>query len=112
MSVRAYLVHEDVIYVDDKRYVHEEHEFLWNNWSDSEVWDIIISFANDMTNEDCIGVVEVVSDCWDKLKMLYNCNEEGFEQKIYKVVNKHKDVFQKIDTEFKKGNDWITIKLY
>lgn len=112
MSVRAYLVYEDIKMIDEKKYTHEEHEFLWNNWSDSEVWDIIIPFANDMTNEDCIGTIEITSDEWDRLKMLYKYNESSFEQKIHKIVNKYIDVFQKIDTEFKKGEDWVVIKLY
>lgn len=106
MSVRAYLIHEDVKMIDDKRYVHESETYLWNNWHDSEIFDVLYPYINDMTNEDCIGKIEIVNDEWDEFKEDYKTNE-----KIHEVVEQYKEVFQKIDSELK-YNDWITIKLY
>lgn len=109
MSVRAYLVHEDVKIIDDKKYVHEDHEYLWNNWSDNEIFDALWPFMNDMTNDDCIGTIEIVEDVWNKFKQEY---ESLTDKRLNEIVDCHKDVFQRIDTEFKNGNDYIKITLY
>ena len=62
-----------------------------------------------MTNDDCIGEIEIVYDEWDNFKKEYNSHDK---KKLNEVVNSNKEVFQTIDEYFKKGNDWITIKLY
>ena len=110
MSVRAYLVYEDVKIIDGKRYIHEDIEFLWNNWSQSEIWDILYPYINDMTNEDCIGEIEIVYDEWEDFKNKYK--NLLINSNIYKVVNEYKDIFSKIDCLFKKGEDYIRIKMY
>lgn len=112
MSVRAYLVHEDVKMIDDKRYVHEDHEYLWNNWSESEIWEILWNICIDMTNDDCIGTMEIWVDAWEDLKEDYKYQNSDYGKEIHKVVDKYKNVFQRIDTEFKKGNDYVKIVLY
>ena len=109
MSVRAYIVQEDVKIIDNKRYVHEDHEYLWNNWSDNEIFDALWPFINDMTNDDCIGTIEIVADEWDRFKQEY---ESLTDKRLNEIVNKYKNVFQRIDTEFKKGNDYVKIALY
>lgn len=112
MSIRAYLVNEDVKIIDGKRYVHEDLEYLWNNWGESEIWDALYDYINDMTNDDCVGIIELVSDSWEELKEDYiKCSEQNKENRFCKTINKHKEVFQKLDEYFKKGNQWATIKL-
>ena len=106
MSVRAYLVHEDVKIIDGKRYVHEENEYLWNNWHDFEIWDVLSPYMNDMTNEECIGVIEIVDEEFDCFKEAYKRQD-----RVKEVVNKHKDVFQKIDGALKE-NYYFKINLY
>ena len=107
MSVRAYLVNEEVKMINGKRYVHEDLEYLWNNWHDSEIFDVLYPYINDMTNEDCVGEIEIIGDVWDMFKEDYKTNE-----KIHKVVEKHKEVFQKIDSELQYEDDYIRIKMY
>ncbi len=108
MSVRAYLVKKDYKMIDNKEYVHEEHEYLWNNWSESEIWDILYPLCNDMTNDDCIGNIEICYCDWESLIDEYKIEDS----KTHKVVEKYKDVFSKIDCEFKNGEDFIEITLY
>ena len=57
MSIRAYLVHVDVKIIDGLKYVHEDLEYLWNNWSEHEIFEILYLFCNDMTNQDCVGEI-------------------------------------------------------
>ena len=109
MSVRAYIVYEDVKIINGKRYVHEDHKFLWNQWHDNEIFDALWPFMNDMTNDDCIGSIEIVADEWDKFKQEY---ESLTDRRLNEIVNRHKEVFQTIDQYFKDGHYWITIKLY
>lgn len=106
MSVRAYLVHEDVKIIDGKRYVHEENEYLWNNWHDFEIWDVLSPYMNDMTNEECVGVIEIVDEEFDRFKEAYKRQD-----RVKEVVNKHKNVFQKIDKALKE-NYYVKINLY
>lgn len=110
MSVRAYLVHKDVKIIDDKEYVHEDLEYLWNNWGEYEIIDVLFGFYNDMTNEDFIGEIEIVDEDWERFKEKYNRAES--DSTIRKVVNQHKEVFQTLDQYFKEGNYWATIKMY
>ena len=112
MSIRAYLVNEDVKIIDGKRYVHEEHEYLWNNWHDSEIWNLLWNICIDMTNDDCVGSIEIFDDAWEDLKEDYETRNSDYGKKVYEIVNKHKDVFRRIDEEFKNGEEYITIKLY
>jgi len=113
MSIRAYLVNEDIKIIDGKRYVHEDLEYLWNNWGESEVWDALYNYINDMTNDDCIGTIELVSDSWEELKKDYiKYSKQNKEDRLYKTINKHKEIFQKLDEYFKEGNQWATIKLF
>lgn len=112
MSVRAYLVHEDVKIIDGKRYVHEDHEYLWNNWSEYEVWDILWDICIDMTNDDCCGSIEIFSDAWEDLKEDYKYQNSSHGEKVHAVIEEHKDVFQKIDEKFKDGDEYVVIKLY
>ena len=109
MSVRAYIVHEKQKVIDGLKYVHEDHEYLWNNWSDNEIFDALWPFMNDMTNDDCIGTIEIVADEWDHFKQEY---ESLTDRRLNEIVNRHKRVFQTIDQYFKNGHYWITIKLY
>ena len=102
MSVKAYLVKEDVKIIDGKKYVHEEHEYLWNNWRESEVWRLLSPIINDYTDDDCVGFIELLYDDWQNLKENIK-NDKNFI--------KHKDVFQKINNSFD-NNDYIRIKLY
>lgn len=109
MSVRAYIVHEKQKIIDGLKYVHEDHEYLWNNWSDGEIFDALWHFMNDMTNDDCIGTIEIVADEWDRFKQEY---ESLTDRRLNEIVDRHKVVFQTIDQYFKDGHYWITIKLY
>lgn len=111
MSVKAYLVHRDVIMIDDLAYYHDELEYLWNNWSESEIWDILWNVCIDMTTDDCIGDIELTIDAWEDLKEDYKLQNSDYSVKVHNVIEEHKDVFQKIDNEFKNGEDYITIRL-
>lgn len=113
MSIRAYLVHTEYKTIDNEVWHIHRHEYLWNNWSESEIFDILSRYGNDMTNNECIGIVEITYDCWNDLKNDYSINNNSYNNKLLKkVIEMHKDVFQKIDSEFKIGNDYITIELY
>ena len=71
-----------------------------------------VDYINDMTNDDCVGIIELVSDSWEELKEDYiKCSEQNKENRFCKTINKHKEVFQKLDEYFKEGNQWATIKL-
>ena len=110
MSVRAYLVREDVKIIDGLRYVHEDLEYLWNNWSEHEIFEILYDFCNDMTNQECIGEIEIVEEEWDRFKTQYEKSKQ--DSKIRIVVNDHKDAFTTLDSYFKEGFAWATIKLF
>lgn len=112
MSVRAYLVHEDVKVIDGKEYVHEDHEYLWNNWSESEIWEILWNICIDLTNDDCCGYIELFADAWEDLKEDYSLQNSEYGREVHKVIEKHKEVFQNIDNEFKKGKEYVRIALY
>ena len=115
MSVRAYLVvNEDIKVIDGKKYVHEEEEYLWSNWSESgaDIWNILFDKMIDYTNEDCCGFIEINEDAWEDLKEDYATRNSKYGKKVYKVVNENKEVFMKMDSRFKSGVDYIKINLY
>ena len=108
MSIRAYLMKTEYKEIDGQTWHRHVHEYLWNNWQDHEIWDELMRYADDYTNNDCVGSIEIAIDKWEGLKRNY---EEGDED-LRKVVDEYKDVFMRLDTEFKLGEDWVTIELY
>ena len=98
MSVNAYIVTEtDVKIIDDKKYVYEKEEFLYNLWSKQEVTKALLcGFADDYTNDDWIGEICISIDGWDNFK-----EEYLIDKKLNKLVNENKEIFQKIDEVMK-----------
>lgn len=113
MSTRAHLVSFDEIYIDDKKYVHEDEEELWNHSHCPEIWNILWPIIIDYTNDECLGHIEITYDAWEDFKEDYVTRNSEHGEKVYGVVNEHKNVFQAIDNHFKMtGDDYVKINFY
>lgn len=113
MSTRAHLVTFDEVYINDKKYIHEDEEELWNHDEYPEIWDILWPIMIDYTNDECLGHIEIMYDAWEDLKEDYTTRNSDYGEKVYRIVNKHKDVFQAIDNHFKTvGDDYVKINFY
>lgn len=110
MSIRAYLVKKDTKIIDDKEYVHEEHEYLWNIWHEPEIWDILWPIMVDYTNDDCCGHIEIMYDAWEDFKEYCSLDSEN-SKNIRQVIDEYKEVFKKIDDALK-DDDYVKITLY
>lgn len=113
MSVRAYLVTFDEKIIDGKKYIHEDEEYLWNHSEDPEVWNLLWPIMIDCTNDECLGYIEIMYDAWEDLKEDYVTRNSEYGEKVYRIVNQHKEAFQAIDNHFKTiGDDFVRINLY
>lgn len=113
MSIRAYLVTFDEKIIDEKKYIHENEEYLWNHSNSPEVWNLLWPMMIDCTNGECIGYIEIMYDAWEDLKEDYTTRNSEYGEKVYRIVNQHKEAFQAIDNHFKTtGDDFVRINLY
>lgn len=113
MSVRAYLVTIDEKIIDGKKYIYEDEECLWNHSEYPEIWNLLWPIMIDYTNDECLGHIEITYDGWEDLKEDYVTRNSEHGEKIYRIVNQHKNVFQAIDNHFKTTrDDYVKINLY
>lgn len=118
MSVDAYIVRTDDIYVDRKtntiyntyiagknlkRYTHKDEEFCFSFWhGQSDFADIVRRYSNDCTNEDSCGEMELhISDFKRMIEDNEFTNEDDLES--IEIMKKY----------FEEGNhEWILFNCY
>ncbi len=115
MSVRAYIVREDDIYVDEnnkvykrapedvstKKYTHKDQEYCFSCWSQDHIRQLILDYGgNDYTNIDCVGEIEIGLDDFDALY-----DNEYFEGEDLESI-------EKIRKYFDEGNWYLTLNCW
>lgn len=118
MSVRAYILREKDIWVDEEsktfeynnndnknlvKYTHEDLEYAINIWHQDELIQAMLNYgAEDYTNHDFIGEIEMGLE--DFNVMLECCSiiwtQEDWES--IKLIQKY----------FEEGNEWLILKCY
>lgn len=95
MSIKAHIVREDVIYVDEqnniyrerpkdisvKEYIHKDHEECFRPYRQDTLTDTIIAYGGeDYTNYHGTGTIEIVAEDFEKLyENEYFANQEDNE---------------------------------
>ena len=117
MSVRAYIVREKHIWVNEDRgiiqynndgenltkYTHTDREFAFNIWHQDEFLKTLLDFgAEDYTNDDFVGTIEMEKEEFES--MLENCKKEWStnDWESVKVIQNY----------FKEGWDWVTFDCF
>lgn len=117
MSVRAYILREKMIWVNEDagffqydnngenltKYVHEDLEYVINIWHQDKLVDEMFKFgAEDYTNHDFIGEIEMGKENF--YSMINNSDLE--------FTDDDWDSIEDIRKYFKEGNDWLILKCY
>lgn len=103
MSVKGYVVTEKSIWVDEKNmsfqyekgenlveYTHIDEEFFINIWKQGELFEKLLEYGHDFTNNQCCGTIEMHYDIF--LDMLEeNTFEEENDKDSINIINKYFD---------------------
>ena len=116
MSVRAYIIREKKIWVNEDRgffqynndgenltkYVHTDEEYCLNIWHQDHLLDTLFDYgAEDYTNQDFIGEIEMGKEDFESfVKYTEWTDEEDLES--IELIQKY----------FNEGNDWLILKCY
>lgn len=114
MSVRAYILREDSIWVtpDKKkivdrdyknaiRYVHEDLEYVINIWHQDDLIEEMLNYgAEDYTNHDFVGDVEMGKE---DFKSMIEHSEMNFSEEDLESI---KDIKKYFDKE----SDWLILR--
>lgn len=116
MSVRAYIVRKEVIYVDEnnniyekapegvptKEYIHKDQEYCFSCWSQDHIRQLILDYGgDDYTNCDCVGELEIGLDDFDALY-----DNESFDDPD------DKESIDKMRKYFDEGNWYLTLNCW
>lgn len=114
MSVRAYILRTDDIYVEDKkkivdktypnavRYTHEDLEYVINIWHQDDLIEEMLNYgAEDYTNHDFVGEIEMGKEDFE---CMIEHSEMNFSEEDWESI---KDI-----EEYFKENDWLILKCY
>lgn len=116
MSVRGYIVRERHIWVDEERnliqhdnngenltkYTHEDLEYAINIWHQDKLIEEMLSFgAEDYTNHDFIGEIEMGKEDWEKMLEYSKRVWDTEDWDSIKLINKY---FEE--------DDWLILKCY
>lgn len=103
MSVNGYVVREKSIWVDEENmsfqyekgddlveYTHTDKEFCIDIWKQDKLFEKLLEYGNDFTNNQCCGTIEIHYDIF--LDMLEeNTFEDGNDKDSIKIINKYFD---------------------
>lgn len=116
MSVRAYIVREKMIWVNEDagffqydnngenltKYVHKDQEYCFSCWSQNHIRQLILDYGgDDYTNCDSVGEIEISID---DFKELYE--NESFDDP------EDQESIEKIKKYFDEGNYYLTLNCW
>ncbi|MBR3209102.1 MAG: hypothetical protein IKF82_02420 [Bacilli bacterium] len=114
MSIRAYIVREKNIWVDETsktyynnndrdnlvRYTHEDLEYAFNLWRQPELLSELQKYGlEEYVNDDFVGEIEIGKEDFNSL--VENSNQEWSED--------DKESIKIIGEYFEEGNDWFVL---
>ena len=116
MSIVAYIVREDIIYVDEnkniykeapesvatKKYIHKDEELCFSCWSQDHIRRLILDYGgDDYTNYDCIGEIVIGLDDFEALY-----DNESFDNP------EDEESIEKMKRYFDEGNYLLTLSCW
>ena len=121
MSVRAYIVREQLVWLDIesnliykkrtndknlKEFVHKDLEYVFNIWHQDKLLDILFkNGACDFTNNDYICTIEIEKEYFDELIKNINNNR-------YSLTNDDLDSINLMKKYFDEGNDYLVLECF
>lgn len=122
MSVRAYIIREKNIWVNETnmtfqydnngpddlvKYTHTDEEYCINIWHQDKLIDLLIEYgAEDYTNQDLIGEIEMGKNDFESF-----C-ENYVETGLGELTNEDLESIDLIKAYFAEGNEWLIFKCY
>ena len=115
MSVKAYIIREKTIYVDEKnktvhdtrinenlvKYTHEDQEYCFDIWRQEKLLESLLDYgAEDYTNDQFLGTIEIGLDDF-----------EAFDENTYWEDESDQESINKIRKYFE-DNYWLILKCY